>query len=53
MRRFPLFLAAVVGVALLMPEWPSAQTAPPLHLNPVIVFHQIHRERAWSGQRRH
>jgi len=35
MRRFPLFIAAIVGVALLMPSWPSAQTAP-LHLNPVI-----------------
>ena len=35
MRRFPIFIAAVAAVALLMPKGPSAQT-PPLHLNPVI-----------------
>ena len=35
MRRFLFFIVVVIGVALLMPRWPSAQSAP-LHLNPVI-----------------
>lgn len=35
MRRVQMFIAAVAGVALLMPKGPSAQT-PLLHLNPVI-----------------
>ena len=35
MRRGLLFTAVALAVALLMPSWPSAQSAP-LHLNPVI-----------------
>lgn len=35
MRRFLVSIAAVAGIALLMPTWPSAQTTS-LHLNPVI-----------------
>jgi 4-hydroxy-2-oxoheptanedioate aldolase len=35
MRRLPIFIAVLLGAALLMPAWPVAQSAP-VHLNPVI-----------------
>src|SRR5437016_5412866 len=36
MRRFPLMIVVLVGVAVLMSAWPAAQQAP-VHLNPVIA----------------
>jgi 4-hydroxy-2-oxoheptanedioate aldolase len=35
MRQFPLFIAALLGIAVLTPSGPAAQQAP-VHLNPVI-----------------